>query len=52
MEKDDCQQLSALVADSPQIDDTPHVGAKPHGGAGVGLILSDEDGMRNWQQAH
>lgn len=40
------------MADSPQIDDTPHVGAKPHGSAGVGLILSDEDGVRDWQQAH
>lgn len=37
---------------SPQIDNTPHVGAKPCGSACIGLILSDEDGVRNWQQAN
>lgn len=36
----------------PQVDDAPHVCAEPHGRAGVGLVLPDEDGMRDWQQAH
>ena len=35
----------------PQVDDSPHVGAEPHGGAGVGLILPDEDGVRDGQEA-
>lgn len=40
-----------MCACSPQVDDSPHVGAEPHGGAGVGLVLPDEDGMRDGQQA-
>lgn len=35
----------------PQVDDAPHVCAEPHGCAGVGLVLPDEDGMRDGQQA-
>lgn len=34
-----------------QVDDSPHVCAEPHGGACVGLVLPDEDGMRNRQEA-
>ena len=30
---------------SPEVDDPPHVGAEPHGGAGVGLVLPDQDGV-------
>ena len=37
---------------SPEIDDPPHVGPEPHGGAGVGLVLADEDGVRHRQQPH
>lgn len=40
------------MASLPQINNTPHVGAKPHGSASVGLILSDQDGVRNGQQTH
>lgn len=36
----------------PQVDDAPHVRAEPHGRAGVGLVLPDEDGMGDGQQAH
>lgn len=36
----------------PKVDDAPHVGAEPHGGAGVGLVLPDEDGVRHRKQAH
>ena len=43
---------TALMLHSPQVDHTPHVGAEPHGRAGVGLVLSDEDGVRHGQQAH
>lgn len=37
---------------SPQVDHSPHVGAEPHGRAGVGLVLPDEDGMGDGQEAH
>lgn len=36
----------------PQVDDSPHVGVEPHGRAGVGLVLPDEDGVGNRQQAN
>lgn len=35
----------------PQVDDAPHVCAEPHGRAGVGLVLPDEDWVRDGQQA-
>lgn len=35
----------------PQVDDAPHVCAEPHGRAGIGLVLPDEDGMRDGQKA-
>lgn len=49
-------KLRVLKADSvfedlPQVDDSPHVRAEPHGGAGVGLVLPDEDGVRDGQEA-
>ena len=36
----------------PQVDHSPHVGAEPHGRAAVGLVLANEDGVRNGQQTH
>lgn len=38
-------------AQLPQVDDAPHVRAEPHGCASVGLVLPDEDGVRDGQQA-
>lgn len=35
-----------------QIDDTPDVGAEPCRCARIGLVLSDENGMRHWEQSH
>lgn len=37
---------------SPQVDHSPHVSAEPHGRASVGLVLPDEDGMGDGQEAH
>jgi hypothetical protein len=36
----------------PQVDDAPHVSTEPHSGAGVGLVLADEDGVGHGQQTH
>lgn len=35
-----------------QVDDAPHVCAEPQSRALIGLVLADEDGMRNRQQTH
>lgn len=43
---------TTTVLDSPQVYHAPHVGAEPHGSARIGLVLSDEDRMRDWQEAH
>jgi len=34
----------------PKVDDAPHVRSEPHGRAAVGLILADQDWVRNGQQ--
>ena len=44
--------MHILSPHSPQVDDTPHVCAEPHGRSRIGLVLPDEDGVRDWQQAH
>lgn len=44
--------VGADVVHLPQVDHAPHVCAEPHGRAGVGLVLPDEDGVRDGQQAH
>lgn len=36
----------------PQVNDPPHVGPEPHGGARVGLVLPDENGVGDRQEAH
>ena len=38
-------------SDRPEVDDTPHVRPEPHRRATVGLVLADQDRMRNGQQS-
>lgn len=47
-----CPVEGDRAQDSPQVDDAPHVCAEPQSRALIGLVLADEDGMRNRQQTH
>ena len=38
-------------SDRPEVDDAPHVRPEPHRRATVGLVLADQDRMRNGQQS-